>query len=142
MFKGRSGTDAQISLYQPALLVSEAFGLDVLYIISLRTPYQICLHFDLGALVKSRKDIYRLLNDIPFDAVLNGLEPVTEPEFAAWHQTVTSALCKSDSRLCVGWAAKLLNVYLKTAGYVGNLGRSGLLEVLRRPVELASQPVL
>src|SRR5262249_36310838 len=42
-----------------------------------------------------------------------------------------------DRRLVVGWAAKLVNVYLKTAGYVGRLGRPGLAESLHPPIDAA-----
>ena len=37
--------------------------------------------------------------------------------------------------MVVGWAAKLINVYLKTASYVGDLGRPGLREVLHPPID-------
>ena len=37
--------------------------------------------------------------------------------------------------LPVGWAAKMINVYLKTAAYVGDLGRAGLRDVLHPPLD-------
>ena len=41
----------------------------------------------------------------------------------------------SGPRLCVGWAAKLLNVYLKTAVYIGSLGPRELVAHLHPPID-------
>jgi hypothetical protein len=35
----------------------------------------------------------------------------------------------------IGWGAKLINVYLKTAGYIGGMGRPGLKESLHPPID-------
>jgi hypothetical protein len=35
----------------------------------------------------------------------------------------------------IGWGVKLINVYLKTAAYVGNLGRPGLRSALHPPID-------
>jgi hypothetical protein len=40
-----------------------------------------------------------------------------------------------DSRLSVGWAAKILNVYLKTRCYVGREGRAQLDEAIHPPID-------
>ena len=37
--------------------------------------------------------------------------------------------------LPIGWSAKLVNVFLKTTSYVGDLGREGLRDVLHPPLD-------
>lgn len=44
-------------------------------------------------------------------------------------------LCKREPLLGVGWAAKLVNVYLKTSVYVGGLGRPGLVTAIHPPID-------
>jgi hypothetical protein len=88
-----------------------------------------------GAPVKSRADVYPLLDQVRFDDVLFGSKPITPAEFAAWHTGATEFLCTRDPRLVIGWGAKLINVYLKTAGYVGGMGRTGLKELLHPPID-------
>ena len=41
----------------------------------------------------------------------------------------------SEPRLNVGWAAKILNEYLKTKCYVGGYGRRGLADVIHPPID-------
>jgi hypothetical protein len=41
----------------------------------------------------------------------------------------------ADRGLCVGWAAKLVNVYLKTAAYVGGLGLPELIGHIHPPID-------
>src|SRR5438552_3866783 len=88
-----------------------------------------------GAPIKSRADVYRLLDRVGFDDVLLGSDPITRADFDAWHRAATEALCTREPRLVVGWASKLINVYLKTAGYVGGLGRARLRESLHPPID-------
>jgi hypothetical protein len=45
------------------------------------------------------------------------------------------ALSVRNQRMVPGWAAKLLNVYLKTSAYVGDLGRPGLRDVIHPPID-------
>ncbi len=88
-----------------------------------------------GAPVKSREAIYPLLRTRLFlrleDAALGS---VTKREFDAWHERACAAIIR-EPRLQVGWAAKLLNVYLKTFAYVGRAGRPGLAAVLHPPID-------
>ena len=42
---------------------------------------------------------------------------------------------RSQPKLCAGWAAKILNVYLKTAVYLAGLGRPGLVESIHPPLD-------
>ena len=41
----------------------------------------------------------------------------------------------ADPRLTVGWAAKILNVYLKTRCYIGAEGRHHLSEAIHPPID-------
>ena len=69
--------------------------------------------------------------------------PISGKEFNAWHKCQTEALCdraklhlpKGCSEYPVGWSAKLINIFLKTAVYVGDLGRPRLRDVLHPPVD-------
>jgi hypothetical protein len=88
-----------------------------------------------GAPVKSRQDVYPLLHTIDFPKLLVGSSPIYPPEFDEWHQSTTAMLCELKSTLCVGWAAKMVNIYLKTAVYVGELGRPGLRDAIHPPID-------
>jgi hypothetical protein len=89
-----------------------------------------------GAPVKSRDGVYRLLQRVPFDQLLRPSKtPVSPTEFASWHRGAVLSLCRRERRLRVGWAAKLVNVYLKTAVYLGGLGRPGLVTLIHPPLD-------
>jgi hypothetical protein len=88
-----------------------------------------------GAPVKSRKDVYPLLRTIDFSRLLVDSSPISSTDFDEWHQSATEGLCRRKPILCVGWAAKMVNIYLKTAVYVGELGRPGLREAIHPPID-------
>jgi hypothetical protein len=88
-----------------------------------------------GAPIKSRETIYPLLAAIRFKSMFVGSRDVTGKEFDAWHRAETLALCERAGRLSIGWGAKMINVYLKTAAYVGGLGRPGLADAVHPPVD-------
>lgn len=89
-----------------------------------------------GAPVKSRNRVYPLLRSVNFQRLLASSRAKVVPgEFAEWHRDATLRLCARERALSVGWAAKMLNVYLKTAGYIGGLGRPGLAQVLHPPID-------
>ena len=103
--------------------------------------------------IRASESVDELLGGVAFSRVLNpSLGRISRKEFNAWHQCETNALCAratapkpppveharpqpatpfpprwveahSCSKFPVGWSAKLINVYLKTAAYVGDLGR-------------------
>jgi len=52
-----------------------------------------------------------------------------------WHRGAVLGLCRREPRLGVGWAAKIVNIYLKTAVYVGGLGRPGLVALIHPPLD-------
>ena len=79
--------------------------------------------------------VYRLLDEVAFDDVLQPNVAISVSEFNAWHRRETEALCAHASDLSIGWRAKLINVYLKTAAYVGDLGSKGIRGALHPPID-------
>ncbi len=72
--------------------------------------------------LKSREDIYPLIDDIDFTQVLDSSKGVILQEtFEKWHKEILDALVNATPKLAnqYGWAAKIVNVYLKTYCYVG-----------------------
>jgi hypothetical protein len=67
-----------------------------------------------GAPIKSRAEVYPLLDAVAFSDVLSPGQPIQSAKFDAWHERQTAALCARHPLLRIGWAAKLINVYLKT----------------------------
>ena len=89
-----------------------------------------------GSPIKSRARIYPLLDSVKFCDVLGPEDsPIERREFDAWHHDETKRMTSTDADLVIGWSAKLINVYLKTAAYVGDLGRPGLRELLHPPID-------
>ena len=105
-----------------------------------------------GCSIKAKEPVYQLLDGVAFAEVLNpSLGPISCKDFNDWHECQTVALSnraeseeseESDSLpeahrrfLPIGWSAKLINVFLKTAAYVGGLGREGLHDVLHPPLD-------
>lgn len=83
---------------------------------------------------KAAADVYRALEAINFDRLLDrDRSAISEPEFAQWHR---ASVQKLDGRsFCVGWAAKLINVYLKTCVYLAGDGRTGLKALIHPPID-------
>ena len=95
-----------------------------------------------GGPIKDTNTIYRLLDGVAFADVLSGETEISAEEFNRWHRRETEGLCcrANDLRpqvapFPVGWSAKLINVFLKTTVYVGNLGRAGLRNVQHPPLD-------
>ena len=89
-----------------------------------------------GAPIKSRGDIYPLLRNGLFAQLEDrALGQVSAGEFDVWHESACAAIAVREARLQVGWAAKLLNIYLKSNAYVGGAGRPGLAAVLHPPID-------
>ena len=95
-----------------------------------------------GSPIRSRKALYPLLDRVAFHEVIDRDKgPINTDDFDSWHKRETLRLCdranhpERETPLPVGWSAKLINVFLKTAVYVGDLGREGLREVLHPPID-------
>ena len=89
-----------------------------------------------NAPVRSRNAIYNALDAVDFALLFNlELGQIHAVEFGAWHQAAIARMQEAEPRLNVGWAAKLLNEYLKTKCYVGGYGREGLAELIHPPID-------
>ena len=89
-----------------------------------------------GAPIKSRYDVYGVLRACSFDVLFNkSLGPLSGSEFNRWHRGTTMAIVQREPRLTVGWATKIVNVYLKTRAYIGAQGRHHLSEALHPPID-------
>jgi hypothetical protein len=89
-----------------------------------------------GSRIKSRSDVYSLLDLVPLGQIFESTRgAIGSREFDMWHEQACMFLTGHETRLVVGWAAKLLNVYLKTRGYVAGEGRPGLAAVLHPPID-------
>jgi len=91
-----------------------------------------------GAPIKSRNDVYPLIARVDFNEVLDPSKgSITEDAFEKWHYQTLDFLVNATPKLRdqYGWAAKIINVYLKTYCYVGEGGREGIRSVLHPPVD-------
>jgi hypothetical protein len=89
-----------------------------------------------GAPIKSRRDVYGALRVIDFEPLFEKARgPISASEFNSWHENAVSRLLEREPRLTVGWATKILNVYLKTRCYIGALGRHHLSEAIHPPID-------
>ena len=107
-----------------------------------------------GSPIKAREPVYRLLDGVAFEEVLNAERgAVTAENFDAWHEREVVALCTrakpdlpakwretgptggTSVAFPIGWGAKLINVFLKTRAYVGEVDRAGVRDVLHPPLD-------
>ncbi len=89
-----------------------------------------------GAPIKSRRDIYTALAGVDFSVLFDdAFGPIDRTTFDAWHEVSTHLLIEREPRLTVGWATKIINVYLKTRAYVGAQGRHHLREMIHPPID-------
>jgi len=89
-----------------------------------------------GAPIKSRREVYKALGKVEFGTLFDEtVGPIHPREFDSWHEQEVSRLIAREPRLNVGWAAKIINVYLKTRAYVAGEGRSGLSDVIHPPID-------
>ena len=87
-----------------------------------------------GCPIKSKECVYPLIRVPKYDEILYG-DRISREEFEKWHETNTIAICNANNRLPIGWAAKLINVYLKTRVYIAREGRVGLIECIHPPID-------
>ena len=92
-----------------------------------------------GAPIKSRRDVYTALRGVDFAVLFDeALGPSNRSTFNAWHARAVRELIIREPRLTVGWAAKIINVYLKTRAYIGAQGRHHLKEMIHPPIRCRS----
>ena len=89
-----------------------------------------------GAPIKGREKIYSALADVDFDSLFApDLGPISSEEFNLWHRKAVSKLVTREPKLSVGWAAKIIAIYLKTTCYLSGFGREGLDSVIHPPID-------
>lgn len=71
---------------------------------------------------------------------ISGVDPISNEEFSQWHKDMVTTLSeiknkKSRKKIEIGWAAKILNVFLKTYAYVGDRGRPNIRSFLHPPLD-------
>jgi hypothetical protein len=93
--------------------------------------------------LKSGKQVYALIENHADLAALFAPDPaIDETEFDRWHEETVSAFCEAEPGLPVGWAAKIINVYLKTRVYIAGEGREGLVMAIHPPIDTSLQQEL
>ncbi|MEG0868228.1 MAG: hypothetical protein RSD49_08100 [Hafnia sp.] len=87
--------------------------------------------------ISSAALVYSALDRVDFSVLFDASLPaITQQEFEAWHTDAMLILVGTERmQQQYGWAAKMLNIYLKTAAYVGGLGRPGLKACLHPPID-------
>jgi len=89
-----------------------------------------------GAPIKSRRDVYTALRGVDLAVLFaDELGPINRTTFDAWHANAVDAMIEREPRLTVGWATKIINVYLKTRVYIGSQGRHHLKEMIHPPID-------
>lgn len=89
-----------------------------------------------GAPIKSRRDVYTALRGVDFAPLFDtSLGPINRTTFDTWHEEAVRDMFTREPRLTVGWATKIINVYLKTRSYVGAQGRHQLIEMIHPPID-------
>mgnify|MGYP006440440845 CR=1 FL=1 len=60
----------------------------------------------------------------------------TKAQFNSWHKRNTLKTDMASNHLLgIGWSTKLINVYLKTMVYAGQIGPSSLMNVIHPPID-------
>lgn len=88
-----------------------------------------------GSPLKSKADVYPLIDIPEYDLVLKGTSVISKKEFDAWHEQSIIKINETQPKICIGWASKLVNVYLKTLTYIGAIGREGLVQHIHPPID-------
>jgi hypothetical protein len=84
----------------------------------------------------SPEEIYVALDSVDFMPLFqSSLGSIGAEEFRAWHEAAIAEMQDAQPKFNVGWAAKILNEYLKTKCYVGGYGRDGLVDVIHPPID-------
>lgn len=87
-----------------------------------------------GCPIKSRNAVYPLIRTPKYNFILTGNE-ISASEFNDWHHKSTLAICAAQPQFPIGWAAKLINIYLKTMVYLTGVGRPGLVKCIHPPID-------
>ena len=89
-----------------------------------------------GSPLKRSERVYDLIDTHGnLTALFDAPGTIGETEFDRWHEMTVLAFCNAEHDLPVGWAAKIVNVYLKTRVYLAGEGREGLVSVIHPPID-------
>jgi hypothetical protein len=93
-----------------------------------------------GSPLKRAERIYDLIeNHADLPVLFDPTRATDQTEFDRWHEKTVRAFCKAESELPVGWAAKIINVYLKARVYLAREGRKDLVSVIHPPIDYGLQ---
>jgi hypothetical protein len=96
-----------------------------------------------GSPLKGAAEIYHLIDhSADLACLFDGSASITDAEFDRWHEATVTAFCRAEPILPVGWAAKIINVYLKTRVYLAGEGRKGLVAAIHPPIHFSREIVL
>ncbi len=87
-----------------------------------------------GCPLKARETVYPLIRIPTYGEILRG-GSISTCEFDEWHQKSALAITEREPQFPVGWAAKLINIYLKTTVYLANMGRPNLIACIHPPID-------
>jgi hypothetical protein len=87
-----------------------------------------------GCPIKARDDVYPLIRLPDYKEIFEGGR-IRQEEFETWHKNNTIRIIRKDERLPIGWATKIINIYLKTRVYVAREGREGLISYIHPPID-------
>jgi hypothetical protein len=87
--------------------------------------------------LRSGKHVYDLIENADFTVLFAPTRAIDQREFDRWHKKTVLGFCEAEAALKsqVGWAAKIVNVYLKTRVYLAREGRDGLMSVIHPPID-------
>ena len=93
-----------------------------------------------GSPLKSAKQVYGLIeNHADLILLFDAPRAITESDFDRWHEQTVHKFVDVEPALNrtnqVGWAAKIINVYLKTRVYLAGEGRKGLVSAIHPPID-------
>ena len=81
-------------------------------------------------------DINRYLDTVDFGPLFDRtLGPIEEDEFTEWHHEQVDRLQERHMNISVGWAAKMVAIYLKITCYLSGFGREGLASIIHPPFD-------
>lgn len=88
-----------------------------------------------GCPLKSRSDVYPLINLPDYDKIFQGSKVIIKEEFNQWHEFSSMLITKKRPEMPIGWTTKLINLYLKEMVYVAQFGRPNLINCIHPPID-------
>jgi len=85
--------------------------------------------------IRSQEDLTKLINKPDYEKILRN-KKVNSSSFTRWHRTSVKKIKQAaGTGFSYGWAAKLINVYLKSRVYLGGENRLCLISYLHPPID-------